>query len=124
MKLHKGYTEKKTRGKDVNADETTPTTETQSDTQKMKLWEETWFHVLGEKRPGRQRREDDTKKKNREKVLAMFPWSGKKSQRRQNTHTVPPGRKRQEGRGKKKTQKRVKTTGVRGGTIFYSQSES
>lgn len=62
--------------------------------------------------------------RNREKVLATFPWSGKKSQRRQNTHTIPPGKEKTGGWRKKNKTQRVKTTRVRGDTIFYSQSES
>lgn len=60
----------------------------------------------------------------KEKILAIFPWSGKKSQQRQSERTreSSPGRERRE--GKKGEKRQGKTTGVKGDTIFYSQSES
>lgn len=60
----------------------------------------------------------------KKKVLAIFPWSGKKSQQRESERTriIPREVKT---RGKRKGKKRQgKTTGVKGDTIFYSQSES
>lgn len=67
---------------------------------------------------------DESKEREREKkkVLAIFPWSGKKSQQRESecTRIIP---REEKTRGERK-EKEGKTTGVRGDTIFYSQSES
>ena len=62
----------------------------------------------------------------KEKILASFPWSGKKSQQRESERTRESSPREVKTRGKRKGggERQGKTTGVKGDTIFYSQSES
>lgn len=58
------------------------------------------------------------------KILAIFPWSGKKSQQRESERTREPSPGEVKTRGKRKGKKdRVKPQGSKV-TIFYSQNES
>lgn len=56
------------------------------------------------------------------KILAIFPWSGKIPSRVSEwRRVIPQGGK--DKREKREGGKEGKTTGVKGGTIFYSQSQ-
>lgn len=64
----------------------------------------------------------------KEKILAIFPWSGKNPSREKGgeRQNHPPGRKRREGKegGGGEEKRQGKTTGIKGDTIFYSQNKS
>lgn len=61
----------------------------------------------------------------KKKILAIFPWSGKKSRQRESERTRESApREVKDEREKKGKKRQGKTTGVKGHTIFYSQSES
>ena len=67
----------------------------------------------------------------KEKILAIFPWSGKKSQQRERERTTESSPREEKTRGKRRgwggvgeEKRQGKTTGVKGDTIFYSQNKS
>lgn len=61
----------------------------------------------------------------KKKILAIFPWNGKKSQQRESERMRESFPREVKTTGKRDGKKRQgKTTGVKGDTIFYSQSES
>lgn len=62
------------------------------------------------------------KVKEKKKILAIFPWSGKNPSRERVSERESSPRE-EKTRGKRQ-EKEGKTTGARGDTIFYSQSES
>lgn len=66
-----------------------------------------------------QEERDESKRK---KILAIFPWSGKKSQQRESEESSP-GEEKTRGKRKGKERDRVKPQGSEV-TIFYSQSKS